>query len=33
MVSFGRNVINTHQYAVDDTEQKHVQYIKDLSTV
>jgi len=29
-VSFGRNVINTHQYAVNDIDLEHVQHIKDL---
>jgi len=30
VVSFGRNVINTHQYYVDDTELEHVQHIEDF---
>jgi len=32
IVSFGRNVINAHQYSVDDRpiELEHVQHIKDL---
>jgi len=29
-VSFGRNVIITHQYSVDDIDLEHVQHIKDL---
>jgi len=30
VVSFGRNIINAHQYFVDDIDLEHVQHIKDL---
>jgi len=30
VVLFGRNVINAHQYSVDDIDLEHVQLIKDL---
>lgn len=30
VVSFGRNVINVHQYCIEDVEIEHVQHIKDL---
>jgi len=30
VVSFGRNVINAHQYSVDDIYLEHIQHIKDL---
>jgi len=30
VVLFGRNVINAHQYSVDDIDIEHVQHIKDL---
>jgi len=29
-VSFGKNVINAHQYSIDDIVLEHVQHIKDL---
>jgi len=29
-ISFGRNVINAHQYSVDDIDLEHVQHTKDL---
>jgi len=30
VVSFGRNVINAHQYSIEDIDREHVQHIKDI---
>jgi len=33
IVSFGRHVINAHQYSVDDIDLEHVQLIKDFCII